>query len=340
MLIALALGLIGGMIFVVLGMPLPWLLGAALANFIGGSRGLGPAMPRAAQAVSLSLIGTMVGSTLTPDLPSRIPGWTLSLIGMAIFLAVVIPIAIAYNRRIIRLDPITATFSAIPGGLSEMIVMGAQMGADERSVALTQIVRVITILSVVPLIIQFGLGNDLSGMLPNIKDGGPLELVDALILFACFALGPWFGRTVRLPSPLVLGALALSAIVHLAGITEARPPAALVALVQLLVGCNVGSKFGKVDLVQTARVAGQSFLLSLGLLMLTFVFAFTLASVTDLPFNALLLAFVPGGIAEISVIALVLGVDPVFVAAHHTFRLLLIYPLPSFFKRWWARKGS
>jgi uncharacterized membrane protein AbrB (regulator of aidB expression) len=38
----------------------------------------------------------------------------------------------------------------------------------------------------------------------------------------------------------------------------------------------------------------------------------------------LILAFSPGGLAEMSLIALFLGADPTFVAAHHLLRVTLI----------------
>ena len=46
-----------------------------------------------------------------------------------------------------------------------------------------------------------------------------------------------------------------------------------------------------------------------------------------LPIAALVLAFAPGGLAEMSLIALALGVDPAFVSSHHVVRIFLVVVL-------------
>ena len=52
-----------------------------------------------------------------------------------------------------------------------------------------------------------------------------------------------------------------------------------------------------------------------------------------LPVAALVLAFAPGGRAEMTLIALALGVDPAFVSTHHVVRIFLVVILaPMAFK--------
>jgi len=56
---------------------------------------------------------------------------------------------------------------------------------------------------------------------------------------------------------------------------------------------------------------------------------------TDLPFYALLLAYSPGGVAEMSLVALALGIDIAMVATHHLFRLFFVLvPAPQMFRLW------
>ena len=49
--------------------------------------------------------------------------------------------------------------------------------------------------------------------------------------------------------------------------------------------------------------------------------------ITGIPLPALVLAFAPGGLAEMSLIALALGVDAAFVSTHHIVRIVLIVSL-------------
>ena len=53
-------------------------------------------------------------------------------------------------------------------------------------------------------------------------------------------------------------------------------------------------------------------------------FAIGLAQVTGLPVVPLMLAFSPGGLAEMSLIAIAIGADAAFVATHHIVRIFLV----------------
>ncbi|MDA1278334.1 MAG: AbrB family transcriptional regulator, partial [Verrucomicrobia bacterium] len=53
----------------------------------------------------------------------------------------------------------------------------------------------------------------------------------------------------------------------------------------------------------------------------------TLEAATGLPFAALLLAFAPGGLAEMSLISLSLGIDAAFVSTHQVVRIFFIVAL-------------
>jgi uncharacterized membrane protein AbrB (regulator of aidB expression) len=68
--------------------------------------------------------------------------------------------------------------------------------------------------------------------------------------------------------------------------------------------------------------------LGLGMLMATL-----LAPHVSMSFDALLISFAPGGITEMSLIALSLGISPVLVAAHHLFRIVLTVTMAGLFFR-------
>ena len=69
-------------------------------------------------------------------------------------------------------------------------------------------------------------------------------------------------------------------------------------------------------------------LISLGstviLVALTLVFAFAVAHVSSYKPVPLILAYSPGGLAEMSLIALALHTEVAFVAAHHIIRVFLV----------------
>ncbi|WP_157934734.1 AbrB family transcriptional regulator [Microvirga ossetica] len=69
-------------------------------------------------------------------------------------------------------------------------------------------------------------------------------------------------------------------------------------------------------------------MLSLGstviLLTITIVFAAGMSHVSSYDQVPLLLAYSPGGLAEMSLVALSLGIEVAFVAAHHIVRVFIV----------------
>ena len=66
------------------------------------------------------------------------------------------------------------------------------------------------------------------------------------------------------------------------------------------------------------------------MLVLAVVLALTLEATSGLPFAALLLAFTPGGLAEMTLISLSLGIDAAFVSTHQVVRIFFIVALFPF----------
>ena len=65
------------------------------------------------------------------------------------------------------------------------------------------------------------------------------------------------------------------------------------------------------------------------MLSVTLLFGAGLQAVTGMPLPLLVLAFVPGGLAEMSLVALALTDDPAFVATNHIVRIGLVVVFAS-----------
>jgi hypothetical protein len=67
--------------------------------------------------------------------------------------------------------------------------------------------------------------------------------------------------------------------------------------------------------------------------LFTGLFAFGLSTLTGIPWTLLLLAYSPGGITEMTLLALSLNLDAAFVATHHIIRIsMLVLFIPVLFK--------
>ncbi|MGC2857770.1 AbrB family transcriptional regulator [Novispirillum sp. DQ9] len=324
--LALALGTAGGAVFWGLRLPLPWMLGAVLTVSVAALSGLRPAVPQGLRSGMLAILGVMLGSAFTPGLIDRLGPWLPSL-AVLLVVSVVTPwIAGAVFRRFGGFDRVTAYFAGTPGGINEMVMVGTALGGDERTIALVHALRIMIVVFIVAAwfrLVEGAAAGQGAASAPWLMDGafGPADLA---WLAAAAVVGRPVGRLLRLPAPQLTGPMVLAAVIHLMGLTELQPPAELIAVAQVVVGSALGARFvgaAPLRLIRTAVLAAGSSLVMLGLAALA---AWGLASVTGLPFLLLLLAYVPGGLAEMSLIGLALGMDVPFVATHHVVRIALV----------------
>jgi membrane AbrB-like protein len=336
-LVALGLGALGGAAFAALGLPLPWLLGALAATTAGSLSGLELRVPEPLRRPMIAVLGAMLGTTFTPERLDGALSWLASLAALPVYVILVGGLIFVYLRRCSDFDPTSAFFAATPGGLSEMIALSDQLGGDQRRVSLVHGARLLFIVSTIPFIAQ------LFGYEPPDRSSSPDLHFDPLglaLLAALGASGYVVARRLRLPAATFLGPLLGSAAAHFAGWIEVDPPYLLMAVAQLVLGSAVGARFSGTPIA----LIGRTLLLGAGatviMLLITLAFGAALHALTGHSLPLLLLAFIPGGFTEMSLIALAMGVDPAFVVTHHSVRVFLVVliALPAF--AWLKRMGK
>lgn len=336
--LALLIGTVGGWLAFLLALPLAWMIGAMLATTAAAAGGLKIALPTPLRTVMVAVLGIMLGSGFSPEILARLGEWSISLAALVGYIVVSGAASLLYFRLVANYDRVTAYFSAMPGGLSEMILVGGEMGGDSRIISLIHAARVLLVVMLLPFAFQLLIGYDAAGGEADkpSASGPPLLSVppfDLALLGACGVVGFFGAKALRLPAAAVVGPMILSAAVHLAGWTGAAPPFELVAAAQVIVGTAIGCRFAGVGarfMLRTVAIAAGS---TTVLLATTVGFAALLHAATELPPAALVLAFAPGGLAEMSLIALALSLETAFVATHHVVRIFIIVVLaPAVFR--------
>jgi uncharacterized protein len=335
--LTVAIGSVGGAVFSFLTLPLPWMLGPMAVVMVGTLAGWRLYVPRWFRSAMITVLGIMLGSAFTPEVVARMGEWIVTLSALMIWMALVGTIALAYLRRVAGYDPITAFFSATPGGLAEMMLVGGQMGGDERTIALTHATRIVIVVFAIPFWFRFGglLAPDAARDAVGLLD---LALLDVIVLGLCAPLGYLGARALRIPAAALLGPMVLSAAVHLGGLTASKPPDVVLAVAQIVIGGALGCRFAGATLARIARTALHAAVTAAIMLSATIAFALVLARMTGFAFSGIVLAFAPGGLAEMSLVALALAIDTAFVASHHIVRIGLVVTLAPLafrlFRRW------
>ena len=167
-----------------------------------------------------------------------------------------------------------------------------------------------------------------------------MAVEDWAILAGCAVIGAVVGKLLRIPAAFLVGPMAMSGIIHLAGVTEASPPSLLVACAQVVMGTGIGCRFAGTPLKTIMRVVTISIGSTIILMVSGVLFGLALERITGVPWFILVLAYAPGGLAEMSLIALALGRDVAFVATHHIFRIGFIVILAPMAFRLMRRGGK
>ncbi len=325
--LGLGLGAGGGSLFALLDLPLPWMLGALSATIAASLSGGQPEISASLRTAMIAVLGLMLGSAFTPELLDRVGRWSGSLAVLLAAMAATTALVMAYLRRVGHMSVVTAFFAGAPGGVNEMVVTGAALGGDERTIALSHSLRILLIVFTVPFGYRLIAHVHSVPMAESMGRLADISAIDALMLAGCAVAGSLLARLLRLPAWALTGPMLTSAGLHLAGLTASKPPAELVILAQVITGAAIGSRFRGLRWRDVGAMARPAVGATAIMLAVSASAAALLAWGSGLPFPALLLSFVPGGIAEMCLVALALGQDVAFVSTHHVVRVVLVIML-------------
>ena len=320
--LTLGLALLCSGMFWVLSLPLPFLFGplfgclfAALAG--APLKGLGQL-----SVAARTILGVAVGASLTPEVVARVPQMAASVALVPLYIAVIGLVGVPFFRKIYKFDWATSWYAAMPGGLQDMVIFGQQAGGDVRALSLIHTTRVMIIVTVAPLILTLGFGVTIDNPIGAPATELPLH---EMALMALAALVGWKGgEKIGLFGPSILGPMILTGVLSLSGVIHYRPPAEAILVAQFMIGIGIGVGYVGVTMLEIKRdvSAGVIFVLMLAGLAAVFTEAVVLLGLA--PAVDGFLAFAPGGQAEMTVLAIIVGGDLGYVIVHHLTRILLV----------------
>ena len=325
----------GAISFLALGLPLPLLLGPMLGCLLVALAGVRLQGMGAVSTIMRTFLGVAIGASVTPDLVTELPQYATSLLLVPFLVAAIGGIGYPLLRRVYGYDHPTAYFAAMPGGLQDMLILGAEAGGNIRSLSLIHATRVLVIVTVAPFLLTAIYGLDLTA--PPGKPITDLPIGQAAMTVAAAIAGWQAASRLGLFGASIIGPMVVAATLSLSGLLTHRPPAEVIWAAQFFIGITVGATYTGMTATEIRRDLGAGLLFSfiVALISLTFItIALRLAPAGELE---VILAFLPGGQAEMIVIALVTGADIALVVTHHLLRIVVILLLAPTFASWLQR---
>lgn len=280
--------------------------------------------PNALRPYVIPVIGVMLGSGFDTQTFSHLLEWGLSLLGLVVYIAIAAALVVPLYIKIGRLDPVTAFFSAMPGGLNEMTVIGGALGGDERRIILSHAARIVVSVSAIAVYFRVVLGYDVaSAAIPSGTDVA-FDLKSGAILLGCAVFGMLLGKAMKLPAAGLLGPLILSAIAHMTGLSHSAPPPVLVIFSQIILGTMMGCRFMGAAPRLIAETLVLSTIATTVMLAVSLGIAIALHGLFGQTSQQVLLAYAPGGLTEMSLVAIAMNGDVAYIALHHLARIVIL----------------
>ena len=302
--------------------PLAWMLGPMLAISIASLSGIKVKMPKLALSAILIILGLHIGNYIDQNLLSQMKDWIWTSIVMFFYILASIFIVSKYLQKFSGYKEKTSIFSAAPGALGPLLILADYEKSDLSQVATAHLIRLIIIITLFPFfVVNFSPTEAMEITKFNYMDQNHLNLL--ILLIGSIILIYIFDK-IKVPAPLLAGALVASGILQITEIASYKLPDQSINFCLLILGASVGCRFADKSLNEVIKNTAHSFVATTLLVILGIIAAVIAGYFVENNFLTLLLSYCPGGIYEVAVIAITFNLDPNFVAFHHIIRLLMI----------------
>ena len=153
-------------------------------------------------------------------------------------------------------------------------------------------------------------------------------LIIVCVVFASFL------KKLKIPSPTLIGAMALSGLLYTFEIVNARFPNTFINIAFIFLGTALGSRLNGLKIRELLFFIFHGIIVSTILVVVAMITAYLLQEFLGFNFIHTFLSFAPGGIHEMVVISVAYNIDPIFVSYHHFLRIIsIVIILPFILKK-------
>ncbi len=338
--LTLLAGAFGGGVFAYFNLPAAWLAGALVAVTVLALAGVPVYVPDALRKLIFIVLGISLGASVTPETIAGIRTWPVTLALLALSLPVAMGAVMLYLRYVSKWKYHETLYASAPGALSAVLAMAADAKVDVRMVAFVQTVRVFLLIAALPgLLLSAGLSAS-TGAMPPMAGVHVATLADTLIMVVTGVIAALVAERLRVPGGLLIGPLIVNGFLHGTGYMQGNIPSFLLLSSFVVLGAFTGARFAGTTPAMIRKLLLDSIGAFVVALAVCTAFAFLAAWLSGESLGKTIIAFAPGGLEAMTILAFMIGLDPAFVGAHHLARFILIALLLPFAGRWLMGKET
>lgn len=347
LLVTLLVGLTGGTLFLKLKFPAGAMVGAmvlvAIFSVVTGKA----EMPLNVRVVTQMVAGAFIGASVQyKDLLALkkilLPAFLM------MFMMISLDVFMGYLMyRATDLDLTTALMASAPGGIMDISLIAADIGADSSKVALLQLMRLMTVMAFFPMMIK-KISLKLNPVAGEVKSDEPLVVTEEelariknqwylsrhfrenlLLTLGIATVAGFLGFYLGVPAGALTFAMIATALLNiLTG--RGYMPVTLRLVTQMLAGTLIGVRMTYQDLIALKEILIPALLLISGIIIINLTVGYLLDRITRIGLITALISSVPGGVSDMALIAGELGGDQSKVAILQLFRYVFVvafYPV-------------
>lgn len=331
LLAALVIGLILDRRHMPGGMMVGAVIGACSLNLVFGMAQMPAFSKTAAQIVAGAFIGSGISRSELPQMKKVLKPALLVIAGLLFFNL----ISAFIIHKISRIDLLTALLCTTPGGISDIPIVAADMGADASKVLVMQFVRFAVGIGLFPAVISKITQTEAQGrqddqvLLKSKKSNGSIPVLLTLGAAAAFGI---IGRVSGLPA----GTMAFSTIgsvVFKLVYPKANLPRFIRKAAQCLSGAYVGAGIGMAQVLEFRLLLVPALVLVLSLALGAGLIGSLLKRMNYFSLREAMLAATPAGASDMALISADLGIHNIRLIFLQVMRMIAVITMfPALFK--------
>ena len=149
----------------------------------------------------MSVIGAMIGSRFSPELLTLLPQFWISGLALIPFILLAHGGNYAIMRGLGGYDKLDAYFAALPGGIIDSAALAEEAGADLRVVTAQHFIRIILVVTSIPLLFLFIKGDAVGSLAGLSLANSEYDFFDIALLLAIALTGLFICLLYTSPSP-------------------------------------------------------------------------------------------------------------------------------------------